>query len=91
MYWTKRDELLEYASAFRSVSPQDVGTRCSFVIRHGKYINHEGHEVSRRLCFPGFSSCTFAPFVDKRLETRAAGNVVIVATVNKLARISWAG
>ena len=24
------------------------------------------------------------------LETRAAGNVVIVATANKLARISWA-
>ena len=32
-------------------------------------MNHEGHEVSRRLCFPGFPSCTFVPFVVHGLQT----------------------
>ena len=39
------------------------------MIRHGKGINHEGHEVSRRLCFPGFPSCTFVPLVVHGLPT----------------------
>ena len=40
----------------------------SVVIRDGKCINHEGHEVSRRL-FLGFPLCTFRPFVVHGLQS----------------------